>query len=680
VRLLAGLGERHADRQFGDVGEELVQRRVQQADGDRQAVHRLEQLDEVPLLEREEFLQGFLPLGLRVGQDQAFDQFAAVAEEHVLGAAQADPLGAEAAGPQRVLGVVGVGPHPQPALAVGEGHDAVHGLDQFVGVLGARVHPALEVLHDRGRHDRDLAQVDLAGGAVDGDDVALLDHVPAGDGHPAALGVDLQFLRAADTGLAHAAGDHGRVGGLAAAGGEDALGRDHAVEVVGVGLPADQDDLLTGAGPLHGRVRVEDRLADRRARRGGDAPADLLDLRGVVEAREHELGQLGAVDPGERLGLVDQALVHELGGDPEGGARRALADAGLEHPEPAALDGELDVAEILVVVLQGLHDLHELVVRLLVDPLQLREGDGVADARDDVLALGVLQVVAVDALVAGGGVAGEGDTGAGVGTEIAEDHRTDVDGGAEVVRDALLAAVELGAVAVPGLEDRLDGEVHLLPRVLRELPAGLLLDDLLEGGDQLLQVVGGQLGVDRDLLGRLRLLQGVLEEVAVDAEDGLAEHLDEAAVGVPGEPLVAGLRGQAPHRGVGEADVEDGVHHAGHGELGAGADRDEQRVVGLAEPLAHLRFEGVEVRTHLVTQCRRLLAAVEVGLARLGGDGETGRNRKAQVGHLGEVGTLAAEEVLEVLVALGEVVDELRYVGIFVFRHGLDSSKTRWLP
>ena len=191
----------------------------------------------------------------------------------------------------------------------------------------------------------------------------------------------------------------------------------------------------------------------------------------VVEAREHQLRELGAVDPLERLGLVDEALVDELGGDPEGGAGGALADPGLEHPELAALDGELDVAEVLVVRLQRLHDLHQLVVRRLVDRLQLGERHGVADAGDDVLALRVLEVVAVDALVAAGGVAGEGDAGAGVGAEVAEDHGADVDGRAEVAGDALLAAVELGAVGVPRVEDGADGQVHLLARVLREVAA-----------------------------------------------------------------------------------------------------------------------------------------------------------------------------------------------------------------
>ena len=42
-------------------------------------------------------------------------------------------------------------------------------------------------------------------------------------------------------------------------------------------------------------------------------------------------------------------------------------------------------------------------------------------------------------------------------------------------------------------------------------------------------------------------------------------------------------------------------------------------------------------------------------------DREAGRDGQAEVGHLGEVRALAAEQVLQVLVALGEVVDVLRH-------------------
>ena len=49
-----------------------------------------------------------------------------------------------------------------------------------------------------------------------------------------------------------------------------------------------------------------------------------------------------------------------------------------------------------------------------------------------------------------------------------------------------------------------------------------------------------------------------------------------------------------------EADVEDGVHHARHRELGAGAARDEQRVGGITELLAGLLLDMGERLGHLV--------------------------------------------------------------------------------
>jgi hypothetical protein len=138
----------------------------------------------------------------------------------------------------------------------------VHAAHQVVGLGGVGVDLALEVADDGGVLDRYLAQPHPAGGAVDRDDVALLDDRAAGGGEAAVPGVDLQLLRAADAGLAHAAGDDGGVRGLAAAAGEHALGGDHPGEVVGVGLPPDEHHLLAAVGPLHGLLRGEHRLAD----------------------------------------------------------------------------------------------------------------------------------------------------------------------------------------------------------------------------------------------------------------------------------------------------------------------------------------------------------------------------------------------------------------------------------
>ena len=106
--------------------------------------------------------QRLLALLVVVGQDQPLDSAAPLAEEHVLGAAQPDALGAEPAGPGRVLGGVGVGAHPQPARLVGVRHDPVHGRDQVVGLGRVRSSSPSKYSHHRRVHDRHLAEEHLA--------------------------------------------------------------------------------------------------------------------------------------------------------------------------------------------------------------------------------------------------------------------------------------------------------------------------------------------------------------------------------------------------------------------------------------------------------------------------------------------------------------------------------------
>jgi hypothetical protein len=79
-----------------------------------------------------------------------------------------------------------------------------------------------------------------------------------------------------------------------------------------------------------------------------------------------------------------------------------------------------------------------------------------------------------------------------------------------------------------------------------------------------------------DALVLLGDLQRFLERAVIEAEHDVGIHLDEAAIAVPGEARVAGRGGEALDAGVVEAEVEDRVHHAGHGDAGAGADGDEQ--------------------------------------------------------------------------------------------------------
>ena len=111
-------GVAQADLEVGQVvgqlvvaGEELVERRVDQPDDDRQPVHRPEQAGEVLPLERQQRVDGLPAFAGRLGRDHPLhDRQPLLLEEHVLGAAQADALGAVLAGALGVARIVGVGP------------------------------------------------------------------------------------------------------------------------------------------------------------------------------------------------------------------------------------------------------------------------------------------------------------------------------------------------------------------------------------------------------------------------------------------------------------------------------------------------------------------------------------------------------------------------------------------
>ena len=96
-------------------------------------------------------------------------------------------------------------------------------------------------------------------------------------------------------------------------------------------------------------------------------------------------------------------------------------------------------------------------------------------------------------------------------------------------------------------------------------------------------VLRGQLGVLGHAGVELGVLDDLLEPMVIDAEHHGAVHLDEAAVGVPGKARVVRRRAEALDRHVVETEVEHGVHHAGHGDARAGADRNQQRLALVAE-------------------------------------------------------------------------------------------------
>ena len=546
-----------------------MKRRIEQANDHIATGHGLEHRQEVLSLNLEQVGQGLLLHGLVVGQDEALDNVLAIAQEHVLGTAQTDGLGAKLERELGILGVVGVDAHVVgvtvglvQADLVGPGQDGV----QVAGELsGDQIDSAID---------------DDTLGAVDGDDVALVQHAIAVLDTNDLLGsVDMETLDTADTGGTHATSDNGGVARLATMARQDTFGGDHALQVVGVGLPTDQNDLMALGRTRNGVIAREHDLAHGGTGTGVKAACERLVLLGGVELRVQELVELRGVDAAQGLLTGDEALLDHLDSDAQGGGCGTLAYAGLEHPELTLLDSELDVAHVAVVILKRQED----ALKLLTCGLEARgglevgDGLGVTDAGDDILALGVDQKVAVELLGAVGWVARKGDAGRRGLALIAKGHSLDVDGGAKVVGNAVLLAVDAGTLVHPATKDGLDSKAKLELRIVREnglavrdfelgVQGGLDVvgENALEGHDELLQVPCRKLGVDANAGDQASLGQGILEQVGIDTHDDVGEHLDKATIAVPGKARVLRLGDKALNGLVVEAQVEDRVHHAGH--------------------------------------------------------------------------------------------------------------------
>ncbi len=107
--------------------------------------------------------------------------------------------------------------------------------------------------------------------------------------------------------------------------------------------------------------------------------------------------------------------------------------------------------------------------------------------------------------------------------------------------------------------------------------------------DQLLQILGLELGILGDAARALLMIEQFLEGIGIvlvlrlQLEHDVAIHLAEAPIRIPREALVAAVVHEAVDGFVGQPEVEHGVHHAGHRDARARADREQQRLFRIAE-------------------------------------------------------------------------------------------------
>ncbi len=655
------------------VGYKLVQGGIEQANGHLIAVHGREDAFEVTTLQWQQLGQGHAArVHIRGDNHLAHCLDAVALKEHVLGAAQTDAVGTQLTSLHGIARRVGVGVHVHLAVFLGQIHHC--------GIVASQV----------GIDGGNGAIIHLAGAAVDRNPSAFLIGLTVHlDG--ASLVVNLDGSGTRHTALAHTTSNDGCVRCHATTGGQDTLSHAHAAQVLGRGLDAHHDYFLLALGPLLGIVGKEHDLAGSGTRAGRKTlghDVSLLDG-GLVKHGVQQLiefARLHALDHGL---LVNHTLAQQVHGNLDHSGTSALAIAGLEQPQLAVLDGELQVLHIVIVVLQFLLDLNQLSGALghrllkrgilrgtifFADTLQggpaaaALDGDllGCAHTSHDILTLGVDQIFAVEDVLAGSGIACECNAGGTGVAHVAIDHSLHVDGSAIVRRDAVHLAVEDSALVVPTVKHSVDSAPQLLPSIGREVLASAGLHSSLEADNQLLEVVNIEFGVKFHTLLLLDFLDDHLKRVLIllalglHAQHNVAIHLHKATVAVPSKAGITRLLGQSLGHSIIDAQVQHCVHHAGHRHGSTRANRHQLRIAGVVKLISGQALDVLDslldIVLNQVDNC--LTALLVIQPAHVGGDGETRGNRHANQVHLGQIGTLAAQKISHVGTAFCLAVTE----------------------
>ena len=292
--------------------------------------------------------------------------------------------------------------------------------------------------------------------------------------------IDVQHFGPADRRRPELTGHHGRMTGRPAVAGENAFGGDHAVDIVRLGFRADHDHRLPFLAPFLGGIGIKDGQAHGGARAGIDG---LFDQPAVPRPRAWFLAaalNCGWSSMSTCSGLT-RMMAFFLSIRPSSTISTAILMAARAVRLPSRVCSIQSLRFSIVNstscisrkwLSSFIANARELGEGFRQVPLQVLDGQGVADAGHHVFALGVEQIIAVEFLVPVDRVAGEGHPGPAVVAQVAEDHRLNVDGGAQVVANTGGVAVIDGPLAEPTVENSPGGHFQLLEGVLGKFPAG----------------------------------------------------------------------------------------------------------------------------------------------------------------------------------------------------------------
>ena len=389
-----------------------------------------------------------------------------------------------------------------------------------------------------------------------------------------------------------------------------------------------------------------------------------------------KLVKLFGTDAHNGFFFVQHTFFNHFYGHTNGGGSGAFTVAALQHPEFAVFNGEFHILHIFVVSFQVIADVDQFLIQ--VRPFFFQRSTVAfgshrlrrTNTGNNVFTLSIYQIFAVVNVFAGSRVTREANAGSAVVAGITEDHGLNVNGCTPVARNVVQFAVSNGAVNHPGAEYGADAGPQLIPGILRNDFAEFLADFFIFV-NQFFQIFGGQIRIGLVAFGFFHIFQSFFIEVQISAQNHVGEHLQETTVRVVGKSFGTGSFSQSFNGFIVQTEVQNRVHHARHGNAGAGTYGEQQRVVGIGKFFAHDFFNVSNGGSDLILQiCGIGLIVVVIIRTNFCCNRKSGRNGQTDLVHFSQVGTFTAQEITHAGVAFGFAVSKC----IYPFTHGLISS------
>ena len=637
---------------------EFVQRRVEKTYRYAISVHCHKYTEEVLSLYREEFLESFAATLFAPCENHfahGLDTFSL--KEHVFCTAETDTFRSETA---RCLGI---------ARSVGIGTN-IH-LRIFLG----NIHYCAEVSAEVSLYGAYLSVVNFTGRTVERNPVALFVNFAA-HFYGTCFVIDIYFTCTRYAAFTHTAGNNGSVRCHTAASRKDTLSDIHTAEVFGRSLDSYKDYFLAFFSPSFSIIGEEYNLSGGGTRRSGETFCHYFGrLQSYfVEYRVQELVQFLRLHAFQNCLVVNLACTIHVHSYLNHGCTCTFSVTGLEEPELTVLYGKFEVLHILEVIFQFLLGLDKVFctfghrfferrifrcANLFADTLEgsptartlYRYLLGSSDTGNNVFALCIDKVFAVEYVFTGSSVAGKCNSGCRSITHIAEYHCLNVYGSTPFFGYLVHSSVIYCAFVHPAVEYGAYCTPQLFPRVIGEFFARSLLNSNLEELYKFLQVVYVEFGIEFYTFLFLNFIHYLFERVDVGFAFGfhsqhhIAVHLHETSVRVPCKAGISCFYSYTFSNFLRDTEVEDGVHHTGHGYTGTRTYRNKQRIFCITEFCAHyILYIGNRFFNILLNHCYNGITSVlVVSGTNFGSDGKTGRNGYTDKVHFRKVRTFSSE-------------------------------------